>query len=132
MERFILLSGVLFLYLSVQNVGLIEAVSEANKNEDEIITRTLYMQKPREPIPSYLSERALPRKIQNSEDWLQHYKNLLQNWNSERLRSQSAASEDGTGSDLGGQIQSEYESHIEQPLPTGLFHSSEKRGLRST
>ena len=75
----ILLSGVLFLYFSVQN-GL---SVEANKNED-IITRTLYMQKPREPIPSYLSERALPRKIQNnSEDWLQHYKNLLQNWNSE-------------------------------------------------
>ena len=54
MKRFILLSGVLFLCFYVQN-GLCEAVSEA-KNE-EIITRTLYMQKPREPIPSYLSER---------------------------------------------------------------------------
>merc|ERR1719433_1209778 len=91
MKQFgILLSGFLFLYFSVQN-GL---SVEANKNED-IITRTLYMQKPREPIPSYLSERALPRKIQNnSEDWLQHYKNLLQNWNSERLRSQSTSEDD--------------------------------------
>ena len=107
----ILLSGVLFLYFSVQN-GL---SIEASKNED-IITRTLYMQKPREPIPSYLSERALPRKIQNnSEDWLQHYKNLLQNWNSERLRSQST-SEDDESDDQSESV--EQESHIQYPLPT--------------
>ena len=113
MKRFILLSGVLFLCFYVQN-GLCEAVSEA-KNE-EIITRTLYMQKPREPIPSYLSERALPRKIQNnSEDWLQHYKNLLQNWNSERLRSQSTSEDDENG-DQSESVQ--QESHIQYPLPT--------------
>ena len=76
-------------------------------DDEDLIKRTLYKQVPQEPVPSYLSERALPRKIQNSEDWLHHYKSLLSQWNSQRQ-----ASEDGDGG------QSENESQIQQPLPT--------------
>ena len=50
----------------------------------EVIKRQLYRQEPQTPIPRFLSEngRALPRKIE-SEDWLQHYKALLSQWNEE-------------------------------------------------
>ena len=85
--------------------------SSLGEASDEIIKRTLYKQIPQDPVPPYLSERALPapRKIQNSEDWLQHYKTLLQQWNSQ----QSVTSDD-----LGGQHYSDDESQIQQPLPT--------------
>ena len=50
----------------------------------EVIKRQLYRQEPQTPIPRFLSEtgRALPRNIE-SEDWLQHYKALLSQWNEE-------------------------------------------------
>ena len=86
--------------------------SSLGEASEEIIKRTLYKQIPQDPVPPYLSERALPapRKIQNSEDWLQHYKTLLQQWNSQQ---QSVTSDD-----LGGQHYSNDESQIQQPLPT--------------